>query len=149
VETTTRNPSLSRLEVRICGSGGGGGGGGHGHVKELMGYVRLKVFTAVNMKNGVSWDFTLCDSCKNRRFGELSSFIIRVTRIGELGTLAVTRNLCTFLPSLRRLLVTANLPSSPILVTLMTEALSSYEMSILTRVTRRNIPADAIIQLMG
>jgi hypothetical protein len=48
---------------------------------------------------------------------------IRVTRICELGTtLAVTSNI-TFLHSMRRLLVTANVvPSSPILVTLMMEA---------------------------
>jgi hypothetical protein len=44
-----------------------------------------------------------------------------------------------FLRSVFRLLVTANVPISPILVTLMMEAINSSEMSVLTRAIRRNI----------
>jgi hypothetical protein len=43
-------------------------------------------------KNGVLWVATPCGSCKNRVSEELSASISTVTRIGELGMLAVTSN---------------------------------------------------------
>jgi hypothetical protein len=116
------------------------------------------------MKNAVSWDVTLCDSCKNRLLGErLIASIIRVSGVGERGRLAVTSNRRT----LRRntsiitnttktdmnttnsyyyhLLVSANIvPSSPNLATVTMEAIYSSETSILTRATQRHIPKDDI-----
>jgi hypothetical protein len=63
---------------------------------------------------------------------ECNASIIRATRIGKLGTtLAVT--------SRQRANV---VPSSPILVTLMMEALRASETSDLTRATQRSIPED-------
>jgi hypothetical protein len=86
------------------------------------------------MKSAVFWDVTACALVRTDVSEEISTSIIRVTRIGELGsTLAVSRNRRTLhLHSMRQLLGTANVdPSSPILVTQMMETLSFSETSIL------------------
>jgi hypothetical protein len=57
-----------------------------------------------------------------------SPSIIRVTRISELGMLAIT------------------VPSSPILVTLMMEELHTSETSVLTIATWHNILEDCMLQ---
>jgi hypothetical protein len=65
--------------------------------------------------------------------------IIRVTRIGELGTLAVTSNR-------RTLRMNTNVvPSSPIHVAMMMEAIPFSKTSVLTRATLRHITEDGIL----
>jgi hypothetical protein len=74
------------------------------------------------------------------------AFVIRLTIIDELGkTLALTSNWSTQ-DSAIRLQVTAKVvPSSSILVTLMTKAKRSSERLVLTRISPHNIPEDGIL----
>jgi hypothetical protein len=75
------------------------------------------------------------------RIGELET----TSRIGELGTtLTVTNYYCSIYS--QRASVANVVPSSPILVTLMMEALRSSEMSVHIRATRRNISEDGILE---
>jgi hypothetical protein len=74
--------------------------------------VGFEVFTAVTTKNGVFWMLRRVALARTDVSEELSASFIKVTRMWELGTT----------PSI--------VPSSPILVTLMKEALSSSQTSV-------------------
>jgi hypothetical protein len=67
---------------------------------------------------------------------ERIAYVVKVTRIGELGTtLVVTSNRSTL----------HIVPTSPILISLLMEGMRSFETSVFTRATQRNILEDDIL----
>jgi hypothetical protein len=100
---------------------------------DLFMRVRFEVFTAVTMKKVSSGMLRRVALVRTDVSEEPGASFIRVTHL-------------VFLRSVHLLLVRASVvPSSPILVNLMKEALSSSETSALTRAIRRNIPEDTIL----
>jgi hypothetical protein len=99
------------------------------------------------VKNPVFWHVTPYGSCKNWRFGRTHRLHNQADR-NRRARYNVSRNRSSFF----WLLVIANVvSSSPLLVTLSMEATRSYETSVLTKVTHRNIPEDGVLysQLRG
>jgi hypothetical protein len=85
------------------------------------------------MKNAVFWDDTQCGSCKNRSFGGTYHLHHQSDIVFLLGVL--------------QLLGTANVvPSSPILATVIMEAIRISDTSDSTRATRFTIPEDGILR---
>jgi hypothetical protein len=89
------------------------------------------LLTEHGMKNDILWDVMPYGSCKNQCFGGT----YRLHHQG--GKNQYARNNWP---------VTANIPSSPILFTLMMEAIHSSEMSVLKTATRHHNPEDDILQ---
>jgi hypothetical protein len=87
------------------------------------------------MKNAIFWDVTPCGFRKNRRFE---------------GTYRLRRHrIIIFLRRVLRVLVIAKVVfRSLIHVILIMEAKRSSETSVLTRVTRRNIPEECILNVI-
>jgi hypothetical protein len=92
------------------------------------------------MKKADFWDVTPRGSYKDRSFGGMYRLLHQGNK-NRRGRNNVNSNKQT------EALVTANVvPNSPILVTLIMQAIRSSETSILTRATQRNILEDRICQ---
>jgi hypothetical protein len=97
------------------------------------------------MKNVVFWDVAPCGSCNNRRFG--GTWPLQHQGDNNRRARNNVSSIIVFIRSVRGLLVTGNfVPSSPILVALVIEALISFETLVPTRATRRNTPEDGILR---
>jgi hypothetical protein len=90
-------------------------------------YVSATEPTTATIKNCVFCDVTSCGFCKNRRY----CGTYRLYHQGD---------------KVLRLLITHNVPSSPILGTLIMEATSSSETLVPIRVTQRDISEGALLQ---
>jgi hypothetical protein len=102
------------------------------------------------MRNADFWYFTPCGSCKNRCCGgtyhphhqvDMNRRVRNnLSTINRSALQEILLSRIVFLRSVLRLIVSAKVvPNSPILVTLIMEAIRSSEASVLTRATRRNI----------
>jgi hypothetical protein len=96
------------------------------------------------MKDAIFCDIRPCGSCKNRHF-EGKYHLYHQGDKNRRGRNSVSSN-TVFLLSVLRLLVTANIPISPILVALMMEVIRSFETSVLTKTTPCNMRQDDILQ---
>jgi hypothetical protein len=91
----------------------------------------------------VFWHVTPCGSCKNRLFAGTYCLHQQGDKINNRSILR--RSIIEFLLSLIRLLVTAEIPISPIPGTLLLLAICSSETAFLTRATRRSIQENVIL----